>query len=453
MKTCTYFIFAIATIVYTTNSLASVTNTLSLEEALLVAIKNDPWLKGSKHRERAILSNSRASLSLPDPVVSIGIANLPTNGFSFNQEAMTQLKAGVSQMFARGDSLQIRSKQLVQLAEQHPFMRQDRQAKTQVAVTYAWLEVFRAQQAINLIQQDRALFEQLGDVAQASYSSAIGKVRQQDIVRAQLELTRLDDRVTQLYAQKEQASAQLSEWFFDEQQFTLLPKAVTQSFHLPAKVPDIASLPTKMEVNLNKHNTPELAQLLSLHPAIMAIEKNISASQTGIELAKQQYKPQWSVNASYAYRADDRLNNSRADFMSLGVSFDLPLFTESKQDQDVSAAISQAEAMKTDKLLAIRAMLAQLQSAYAIYNRLRQRQSLYAENILPQMSDQAEASLTAYTNDDGDFAEVVRARIADLNARIDALNIQVDLLKSQAQLNYFTAVANDANADTYGDKK
>ena len=55
------------------------------------------------------------------------------------------------------------------------------------------------------------------------------------------------------------------------------------------------------------------------------------------------------------------------------------------------------------------------------------------------MTDQAEASLSAYTHDDGDFAEVVRARIAELNARIDALNISIDIQKAVAQLNYFYA--------------
>ena len=69
--------------------------------------------------------------------------------------------------------------------------------------------------------------------------------------------------------------------------------------------------------------------------------------------------------------------------------------------------------------------------------RLNERQKLYQERLLPQMHDQAEASLTAYTNDDGDFAEVVRSRIAELNASIDALNINVERQKSIIQLNYF----------------
>jgi len=169
------------------HAVAADSSILTLEEAITAAVKQDPWLKGSQYSEEAIMANSVAASTLPDPVVSIGLANLPTDGFAFDQEPMTQLKAGVSQMFPRGDSLDIRRKQLQELAKQHPIMRQDRIAKTTLAVSLRWLEIFRAQQTIGLIEQDRALFEQLGEVAQASYSSAVGKVRQQDIVRAQLD--------------------------------------------------------------------------------------------------------------------------------------------------------------------------------------------------------------------------------------------------------------------------
>jgi len=56
--------------------------------------------------------------------------------------------------------------------------------------------------------------------------------------------------------------------------------------------------------------------------------------------------------------------------------------------------------------------------------------------LLPQIHNQAEASLTAYTNDDGDFSEVVRSRIAVLNAEIDELTINVDEQKIRLELNY-----------------
>lgn len=452
MKYLIPFISA-TTLLLSANAFANDSSVLTLNEAITAAIKQDPWLKGSQYRENAIMANSMAASTLPDPVVSIGLASLPTDGFAFNQEPMTQLKAGVSQMFGRGDSLDIRQKQLQELAQQHPIMRKDRMAKTKLAVSVKWLEIFRAQQTIALIEQDRALFQQLGEIAQASYSSAVGKVRQQDIVRAHLELTRLDDRLTKLNSQKEQAMAELLEWLSDESSWSASSSHYMQVIHLPSKAPTVTPLYISAQNALDRRDMQTLANLLNSHPYVLAIEQKIEASKTGIDLAKQQYKPQWGVNASYAYRADDQLDRSRADFISVGVSFDVPLFTNNKQDQEVSAAISQTEAIKTEKRLALRSLLSQLQSAYAAHLRLLQREALYTSDILVQMSDLAEASLTAYTNDDGDFAEVVRARIADLNARIDALNIDVDLLKSQSQLNYFFSDVPVVVNTRFGDNK
>ena len=70
---------------------------------------------------------------------------------------------------------------------------------------------------------------------------------------------------------------------------------------------------------------------------------------------------------------------------------------------------------------------------------MKQRKALYEESLLPQMNQQVEASLTAYTHDDGDFAEVIRAKIAELNAQIDSLAIAVDMAKTKVTLNYLLA--------------
>ena len=78
---------------------------LTLERAVKAAQLNDPWLVGNRHSQDAIESMSVAAGTLPDPQVSLGLANVPTDTFDFDQEPMTQFKVGVTQMFPRGDSL------------------------------------------------------------------------------------------------------------------------------------------------------------------------------------------------------------------------------------------------------------------------------------------------------------------------------------------------------------
>ena len=403
---------------------------LKLEQAVALAVDADPWLTGSQFTQEALNDEAIAAATLPDPRVSLMAGNFPVDTFDLNQEGMTQLSVGISQMFPRGDSLSLTRRQKQQLAEQHPLLRLDRRAKVGATVSQLWLEVFKAQESIRLIEQDRALFEQLVDVAEASYSSALGRARQQDVIRAQLELTRLSDRLTVLRQQQQAAQKLLSEWIGAPATVPLAPVLPTQSLSRPLSVPTIKQASEHTRYEWIRH-----------HPALRALDQRIDATQTGVDLAKQKYKPEWGLTAQYGYRDSDPMGRDRADLLSIGVNFDLPIFTGNRQDKEVRAAVNRTEAIKTEKHLLGRRLMAELETASVQLARLDERQALYADQLLPQMAEQAEASLTAYNNDDGDFAEAVRARIAELNTKIDALAIAVDRQKTIAQINYLLAEA------------
>lgn len=413
---------------------------LDFDRAINAAQQNDLWLVRNKHQQDAIDYQSIAAGTLPDPKVSINIANLPVDTFNFGQEGMTQLKVGVSQMIPRGDSLAIKQQQLQIVSSQYPFLRQNRQAQVALTAGNLWLDLYKAQESIALIERNRNLFEQLSDVAQASYSSALGKARQHDIVRAELEVTRLDERLNVLAQQADMFKERLFEWtnisYSQNNNSAQYFSQANSNFVLPNQLPSVELKNSELYVADTQISSQSLYEYFIFHPSIQAIERNILANDKGVELAKQSYKPQWGLNAGYGYRGDDPMGIERADLFSIGVSFDVPLFTSNKQDKQVQAAISKMEAVKTSKLLALRQMFAQFGTAKSRLHRLSQRQYRYQQALLPQVKDQAEASLSAYTNDDGDFAEVVRALIAELNTQLDSLNIDVEIQKTKIRLNY-----------------
>ncbi|MGS0534452.1 TolC family protein [Pseudoalteromonas sp. SaAl2] len=407
-----------------TTATSTHSNELSLEQAVDYALNNEPWLTANKYQQAAVQAQSLAAGTLPDPVLTLGLMNLPTDGFTFDQEGMTQLKVGVSQMFSRGDSLELKQQALAQSAQQYPWLRSDRLAQIKAIVIESWLNAYRAQQSIALIEQDKALFTQLIDITESSYASSVGKTRQQDIIRAQLELTRLEDKLVMLEQQFESAKKRMSQWL----PMSMLSQAVSTQRSDIAPLVDFAAL--KFE---------QLMPLLMAHPAIVAIEQSITAKQTEVAVAKQGYKPQLGVNMGYGYRDDTPMGESRADLFSVGISIDLPLFTDNRQDQQVNAAIAIAESVKTEKLIALQKLKGMYFKEFSQLARLQQREVLYQTKLLPQMAEQAQATLNAYTRDDGNFSEVMRARISELNAKIDALNIQIDQQIIIARLNYYAS--------------
>ncbi len=412
----------------------NISKSLPLEKAITLAKDNDIWMKGSVLREQSLLDEAEAVGQLPDPVMSLGVANLPIDSFKHDQENMTQLKVGITQRFPRGDSLDLQSQKSLLKSEVNPYMRAERSALLQQKVSELWLDSYQAEQTIKLIESERHLFEQLVDVTNARYTSTAGKAKQHDVVRAQLELTKLEDRLTRLKLLKETSKNLLEEWLPVEWHGSDLTD----------------NLPT-IELLADGNKKELIEKVILQHPRLQIIDKKITIEEADINIAKQAYKSGWALNTSYAYRDDAPDGMERDDFISVGVSFDLPMFSAGRNDKKVSAASLRKQASTTDYELARRHLMANFYKAHVRLMRLDERSSLYKKRLLKQMHDQTDAALSAYTNDNGDFAEVMRAYIAELNSKIEALEIETERQKARAQLNYLLAGVNAQNTGTAGE--
>jgi len=399
--------------------------TLSLQQAIRYAVNNDPWLKGNKLNEQALLAESVADGELPDPSLRVGLLNLATDTFDFDQEPMSQFTVGLAQTFPRGDTLKLKRRQKREQSAAYPFLRADRKARGALKVSLLWLDIYLAQQSVALIENNRYLFEQLVDVAHANYTATSGSTRQHDVIRAELELSRLKDRLSHLWQDHDTAQQALGEW--------LSAELVNRAF--PDNLQNNALTASGFD---DQQQT--MARIVQ-HPRVLAIDRKIESITTGLELAHQQYKPEWGINAAYAYRDDAPGGDGRADFVSMGITVDLPLFTANRQDQRVSAASHRRAAAQTERDLLLRELLSGYQQAGAELLRLDEREKLYQQYLLPQMHDQADATLSAYTSDGGDFAEVMRARIAELNTKIMALQLKVKRQKTLAKMHYFVVAS------------
>ncbi len=398
-------------------SLAPMESNLLFEETIKSAIKNDPWLEGSIHREKSLNSLSVAAGQLPDPKVSVGLANLATDTFDFDQERMTHLKLGFSQAFPRGKTRKLKQAQLDLQSQKYPYLRADRIGQITLHVGSQWLDLFETQESIRIIKDSQRLFENLVDVAESSYSSAIAKTNQLDIVQAELELSLLNDRLTVLEQGHQMQLAQLSRW---------LNRDLGENSVVDKQLPNI-DLTEKEDIGLRQ---------FMRHPAILSVDKNIESEAVAIKLAEQQFKPAWSLNAGYGYRSNDPSGLDRSDLLSVGVSFDLPIFTAKRQDKNLDAAVQSHSALLTDREDVIRKLMAiNAENSEAIVG-LRKRAKLYQEELLPQTRESVEIALRAYSSDEGTFNDVIRAQIAELDASLQLLKINVEIQKRILSVKY-----------------
>lgn len=408
-----------------------------LSQLVRQAIHQDEAIKANQYVTYSLQDKALTSAQLPDPKLSLGLANMPLDSFDFNQEAMTQLKFSVSQMLPRGETLQLKQQTWLQKSQLNQFQLWLRAAEIEQAVSLLWLDTYEAQQSIRLIEANRGLFEQLLEVSEASYSSALGRTRQGDIIKAELELIRLDDRLTALGLKKQASYARLGNWLNDLEAWPLetnLPQVqIKQAAFYDALV---ASEKTSIAEQT-------LKQALQQHPSLQGLSEQMSIAQTATSLAQQAYRPQWGLSASYGYRDDADSGMSRTDFLSLAVTLDMPIFSQKAQDAKVKSAQSQSVSVEFKYALMLKKRLAKYHVIAANVSKLQQRHQLYQSALMPQLAQQERVLLAAYNSNDGPFSDVIKARIESLNAELALLRINVALQKQKVELNYLFARSDD----------
>lgn len=412
MKKLYFLSFIIALIANPPISAANET-TLSMQEAVMRAIESDPMIAAMAERRRAMQDHAIADGQLPDPSIKIANANIPVTSFNFNQEPMTQLQLGISQQFPRGNTRHLRSERSQARADLTEQKKTARLYATVLETRISWLGVRYWTAAISLMSSQQSALEGLLDITRSHYAEGRGK--QQDVLRAQLELNLLKDKLFNASQQLENSRATLARWIGEEAAI----RQVDTGF------------PTLFTDDRNS-----IQEGLANHPMVGIQDAEIEVSRFNVKLANQAYKPGWGLDVTYGARANDPIGQSRADFVSVMVKFDVPLFTSNRQDRRLSAARRNEVASQLERDDQIRQLEQMLASAWADNEYTKARLSLYETEILADSAETYAVTLNAYRNDVTGFALLIRAQLIEFENQLKALMLTTDQLKAQARLLY-----------------
>jgi outer membrane protein TolC len=360
----------------------------------------------------ALSEESVAARQLPDPQLRVGVVNYPIESGGFSTEGMTQAQIGFRQSFSPGDFRESATRRYQSLAESATQNAAARMRAVRMQIRQAWLELHYWQRARAIVLESRPFFTDLVEVTTSLYS--VGRKSQYDVLRAELELARLDDRLIEIDRQYAQARSDLSRWIGDA---ALRP--VAESLPTWEQVPDLETLQSN----------------LAEHPSIAAADAQVAAQDANVARASESKKPGWALDVGYGYREGYLPSGEpRSDFISVAVTVDLPMFGKNRQDRSVAAALRERTAARYDKAALVRELSSQLDKEYQRWREITARLALFETQILGFSAGQAEAALIAYQADTGDFADVMRSSIDDLNTRLDHVRLQVERGRSYAAL-------------------
>jgi outer membrane protein TolC len=387
---------------------------LTLPLAVELALSDDPGLRGLEARGRAFDELAVSARQLPDPKVKMGVANIPVDSFDLSQEPMTQTQIGVSQSFPRGRSRSINSKKMNHLSDFEALKAQDLEGKIRLAVRKAWLERYYFEQTRAILGESRQVFQELVSFVESLYST--GRNTQQDVLRAELELQLLEDRLIDNARMIETSTASLAKWVGRE-----------ANRSLPKHLPDL-QVPASEAVIL---------EYLGKHPSIRMFEKQIDVRKSDKDLARQDFKPGWKVDVGYGYRdGQDALGRDRSDFATAMLTFDVPIFYKKKQSRTLEARSEQVKAAQFRRDDQVRDLRRMLETEYAAWTKLDERERHYAETITQRADENVTASVQSYQANVTDFSNLMRAQLIQLDTQLKETRIQVDKLKTQAALLY-----------------
>ncbi len=385
---------------------------LTLAEAEDLAVAGEPGSAAFRARADAYEESAVAAGALPDPQLRVGIANFPIESGGFSTEGMTQAHLGIRQAFPRRKSRALMTEQLRSMSSEQQERAEARSRDVVMATRQSWLETYYWQSAEQVMTESRPFFADLVTITRSMYS--VGRKTQHDVLRAELELSRLDDRLIVAQRRRAEGQATLSRWIGSD---AYRPVAM--------KLPSWSELPS----------LEALRSQLDAHPLIAAANAGIDSRQSAVDLANESYKPGWALDLGYGYREGSLANGEpRSDFVSLSVSVDLPFFGENRQDRELAAALHERRAARKSKDALQARLESDLAAEHARWSELTRRLALYEQRILEQSAGQSKAALLAYQSDAGDFSDVMRGYIDDLDTRLEHIRLKVARARSYAEI-------------------
>ena len=376
---------------------------LYLEQAVRVALENNPDLESMRAQSAAMRTLPSQAGALPDPVLSLNAINLPTDTFNTGQEPMTQMQIALSQSIPFPGKRGLKREAHEHKADASDAMLAERRSSLTGDVRAAWWRLMYQVRALQIIGQNKVLMRDFVDVAQTKYR--VGNGLQQDVLLAQLELSRLLERELRLNGSRRSAQAELN---------ALMGRQPDRPVMLPASPLnlDLPELPTEIALLQMAGDSRDL---------IVANRDLVQAAEADLEFARRDRYPDFRLGVAYGFRDgfDPMRGADRTDLMSVMLSVNIPLYSGAKQSKAVeqrSFEVSRQRFALSDTMRRVEATVAQ---NFAEYHAARDQVVLLETAIIPQAQQTVSSMLAGYQVNEVDFLNVVNTQITLYNAQIN----------------------------------
>ena len=379
----------------------------TLDEIERMALINNPEIHVAAGRLDVLEARVPAAGALDDPFLKYqgwGIPlsqpwnyNVAQNMFMVGQTFPWRGKRGLRTDIAQTDATEAKA------------ALENTRLEVRVRVRKAFYDLLRTQDELRIHDGHVAIARQAIEASRIKYT--VGKVPQQDILKAQVALTRLAEHMIHFEQDADVARARLNTLLGRD---AATPINVRGDYNVPAHLPKTEALE-----KLALASRPDLAQ------AQAAIEK----SEQEESLASKAYTPDFTVSAGYMLMPDG--TDMRNRYMVEG-SINLPWLNHRKHDSEIAEAKAKVSEQDAELAAMRNAAFGQIQEALAQARAAKRLADVYQGALQPQAEATLRSTVIAYENDRTDFLNLLDSQSAV---------IDIDLAYFQALADFETRFA------------
>jgi outer membrane protein TolC len=397
----------------------SMAGAASLDSLVARALEANPRIRAARDRVDAARARRGPAGLLPDPMLAVGIQNLPlgrdqtgtaTDVASMARrdlpDMMTMRMVAIGQTIPFPGKLGLRQRAAGHQVTSAEAMLTATQREIERAVKEVYYELAFLDRSFEILERNQQVLVNLIRTTESRYTVGVGA--QTDVLKARVEAARLAEEAVALEEERGAALARLN---------ALLDRASDMPIDLP-RVPEriaraaVADSATRVRftsamlgARAADSPVPPLAALqdaaVTNNPELLAHEATIRAQAARVELARKEHLPDFDVSLSYGQR------NQRPDMITAMISVPIQWRKGRKQDQyvtEATAELSALEAEHQDRVNALRARVAEL---HADLERARAQLALFVKAILPQASTLLSSATASFQVGRVDFLTVL----------------------------------------------
>jgi cobalt-zinc-cadmium efflux system outer membrane protein len=392
--------------------IASPLHAEGLDQLVNEALSSNPDLAAARSRWQQFTYQAPQVGSLQDPELSFTFSSYPNDTLASDETPMTGNELRLAQKFPFPGKLAGRADLSREQARWFEAVYRDQHYLVARKVKDAWYRLNFNQQAIKVTERNLALVDDIVRLAEVRYETGSGL--QQDVLKAQVKRSQFMERLMSLRQQQAVIQAELN-------------RLTNRTSHVTFELPGDLDL-VKTDKSLEDFKQAAAEQ----RPMNDAYQSLIRRYGYQGQLADLDDYPDVTLFASWRYR-DNNLPDGGTDFISAGVSINLPIYRDKRRAAKAEAR--EAEHMAERQAQEFRnSVVESIQNAYARMEETRQQADLYRMGIIPQTSQSFHSALSSYQVGKLEFISLLDALMSTYQAEMDYYRISADYMRSLAWL-------------------